>query len=144
MLYYIWNKIDKKFQNIKIILILQRTVRQLISIFKTPEEINLTNLQQTAFAKFKQYREATALTLQVLSCFNPDAKTNKHFEFIYWPIINILRFYFYVSFSSVRHRHPSLGGRRYPPNVLLHHFAARGHFHGVLCLRHRQPRQHIG
>lgn len=42
-----------------------RTVRQLGSIFKTPEELNLTNLQQTAFAKLKQYREATALTLQV-------------------------------------------------------------------------------
>ena len=42
-----------------------RTVHQLMNIFKTPESINLTNLQQTAFAKLKQYREATALTLQV-------------------------------------------------------------------------------
>lgn len=42
-----------------------KTVRQLVNIFKTPEELNLTNLQQTAFAKLKQYREATALTLQV-------------------------------------------------------------------------------
>ena len=42
-----------------------KTVRQLIAMFKTPDEINLTNLQQTAFAKLKKYREATALTLQV-------------------------------------------------------------------------------
>ena len=42
-----------------------RTIQHLISIFKTPEEINLHNLQQTAFAKLRQYREATALTLQV-------------------------------------------------------------------------------
>jgi hypothetical protein len=41
-----------------------RTLRQLTSIFKTPDEINLSNLQQTAFAKLKQYRESTALTLQ--------------------------------------------------------------------------------
>jgi hypothetical protein len=43
-----------------------KTVRQLIAMFKTPDEINLTNLQQTAFAKLKKYREATALTLQVI------------------------------------------------------------------------------
>ena len=48
-----------------------------MSIFKTPEEINLTNLQQTAFAKLKQYREATALTLQVPSFFRPLSKLTK-------------------------------------------------------------------
>jgi len=42
-----------------------RTVMHLVTIFKTPDEINLHNLQQTAFAKLRQYREATALTLQV-------------------------------------------------------------------------------
>ena len=46
-----------------------RTVHQLMNIFKTPDAINLTNLQQTAFAKLKQYREATALTLQVKFVF---------------------------------------------------------------------------
>ena len=40
------------------------TVTALISLFKTPEEINLANLQQQAFAKLKEYQESTALSLQ--------------------------------------------------------------------------------
>jgi len=42
----------------------RRTFRQMLTIFKTPDEINLSNLQQSAFAKFKEYKESTALTLQ--------------------------------------------------------------------------------
>ena len=40
------------------------TVNALISLFKTPDEINLANLQQQAFAKLKEYREKSALNLQ--------------------------------------------------------------------------------
>ncbi len=40
------------------------TVNALMSLFKTPEEINLANLQQQAFAKLKEYKESTSLRLQ--------------------------------------------------------------------------------
>ena len=40
------------------------TFQALSSLFKTPDEINLGNLQQQAFAKLKEYKESTTLNLQ--------------------------------------------------------------------------------
>ena len=42
----------------------KRTVNALLSLFKTPEEMNLANLQHQAFNKLREYREATDLSLQ--------------------------------------------------------------------------------
>ena len=40
------------------------TVQALMSLFKTPDEINLVTLQQQAAAKFKEYKESSALGLK--------------------------------------------------------------------------------
>ena len=40
------------------------TFNSLVSLFKTPDEINLANLQQQAVAKFNEYKETTALSMQ--------------------------------------------------------------------------------
>ena len=40
------------------------TFSAFFDLFKIPEEINLVNLQQQAFAKLKEYTETTTLSLQ--------------------------------------------------------------------------------
>ncbi len=40
------------------------TIRRLMQIFRTPDDLSLTNLQHTAASKLKEYREVTTLGLQ--------------------------------------------------------------------------------
>ncbi len=42
----------------------KKTFQRLSVLFKAPDEVNLANLQQQAFAKLKEYKESTALSLQ--------------------------------------------------------------------------------
>ena len=40
------------------------TINSLMSLFRTPDDIDLQNLQHQAISKLKEYRESSALSLQ--------------------------------------------------------------------------------
>ena len=44
----------------------KRTFNAVLSMFKTPDEINLDYLQQQAFEKLKEYQESSTLTLNYI------------------------------------------------------------------------------
>jgi hypothetical protein len=62
------------------------TVNALINLFKTPDEMNLANLQSQAFAKLKEYKESSSLSLQYVidnhSLIDVDIKLDSSFVIV--------------------------------------------------------------